>query len=71
MPVRVSRGKGLKGPVTVELVVAPHIQGLTADPVQVPADQDHTTLSLRFATGGLGNRKLAAAAAPISRAQAA
>jgi hypothetical protein len=54
VPVRVSRGKGLHGRVRVELVVAPHIHGIAAAPVQVAADQGQAVLALRFASGGLG-----------------
>jgi hypothetical protein len=46
--LRVRRGKGLQGPVKVELAVAAHIQGLTADPVVIPGDQGEGVLALRF-----------------------
>ncbi len=49
IPVRVSRGKGLRGPVKVELIVAGHIRGVTADPVEIAADRNEGTVSIRFA----------------------
>jgi hypothetical protein len=49
IPVRVARGKGLKGAVKVELIVARHIKGVSAEPVTVPADKDGSTLTVRFA----------------------
>jgi hypothetical protein len=52
--VRVSRGKGLLGPVKLELVVAPHIKGIAADPVEVAADRSEARLELRFAADRLG-----------------
>jgi hypothetical protein len=47
--VRVSRGKGLTGPVRVEVVVPGHVRGLAAEPVVVPPEQSRATLGLRFA----------------------
>jgi hypothetical protein len=52
--VRVERGKGLAGPVKVELVVPPHVRGVRAEPVEVPADRAATTLTLRFSADALG-----------------
>jgi hypothetical protein len=54
VPVKVTRGKGLSGPVKVELVVAPHIRGVAAEPVEIPAGQDGATLAVRFAADALG-----------------
>jgi hypothetical protein len=52
--VRVARGKGLAGPVRLELLVAAHIHGLAADPVVVAADRSEALLGLRFAADRLG-----------------
>jgi hypothetical protein len=48
-PFRVSRGKGLAGPVKVEVVWPAHFRGVAAEPVTVPADQSRGALTLRFA----------------------
>ena len=37
--VRIVRGTGLSAPVKIELVSPPHIHGITAEPVTIPADQ--------------------------------
>ncbi len=52
--VRVSRGKGLTGPVRLELIQPNHMRGVNAEPVVVPADQSRTAFTLRFASGPLG-----------------
>jgi hypothetical protein len=54
LPVRVARGKSLKGAVRVELVVPPHIRGISAETVVIGADQDRGQLSIRFGPGPLG-----------------
>jgi hypothetical protein len=56
IPVRVgvNRGKGLQGPVKLELIVAPHIHGLAADPVVLAQDRTEAVLNLRFGTDGPG-----------------
>jgi hypothetical protein len=54
VPVQVSRGKGLAGSVRVELIVPPHVHGVTAEPVSVPAGRSDAVLSLRFAADHLG-----------------
>lgn len=48
VPVRVARGKALQGPVKVELVVASHLRGITADPILIPADANTGALSVRI-----------------------
>lgn len=48
VPVRVTRGKGLQGPVKLELLVAAHIRGVAADAVEIPAEQSTAVLSIRF-----------------------
>jgi hypothetical protein len=54
LPLRVVRGKGVSGPVTVELVIPPHIRGLTVEPLVISAGKEQGNLALRFATGPLG-----------------
>jgi hypothetical protein len=44
----------LAGPVTVELVLPPHIRGVAAKPVVVPAGATQGTLSVRFAESRSG-----------------
>ncbi|HYT89163.1 MAG TPA: PPC domain-containing protein [Gemmataceae bacterium] len=48
LAVRVLRSKGLSGPAKVELLVPPHVQGMTVEAVTVGADSDRATLTLRF-----------------------
>ncbi len=54
VPVRISRDKGLNGPVKVELILGEHVHGVTAEPVLLAADQTHATLTLHFAQDKLG-----------------
>ena len=49
VPVKVGRGKGLAGPIKVELIAPQHLHGVTAEPVVVPADQSAGVLTLHFA----------------------
>jgi hypothetical protein len=50
LPVRVLRGKSLKGPAKVEVEVAAHLHGIRADPVLAPAERSTATLVIRFAS---------------------
>jgi len=54
LPVRLARGKGLVGPVKVELILAGHVRGVTAAPVTVAMDQEAGTLTIQFARDNLG-----------------
>jgi hypothetical protein len=54
VPVHISRGKGLNGPVKVDLVVAPHIRGVRAAPVVIPAGQSARVMTLQFAASSIG-----------------
>jgi hypothetical protein len=54
LPVKVSRGKGLTGPVRVELVRPAHVRGLSAEAVVIPAGRSDGTLTLRFGAGTIG-----------------
>lgn len=47
--VQVNRGKGLTGPVKLELIAADHLRGVSAEPVTVAADQSSARLTVRFA----------------------
>lgn len=49
VPVRITRGKGLQGPVKLELIPADHMRGVAADLVTIPADQATGQLVVRFA----------------------
>jgi hypothetical protein len=49
VPVKVSRARGLTGPVKVELILPHHLHGVSAEPIVVPADQTNGTLMVRFA----------------------
>lgn len=50
LAVKVSRGRGVHGPVTVEAVLPEHWKGLTATPLVIPASADSGELVLRFAS---------------------
>jgi hypothetical protein len=54
LQVRISRGKGLTGPVRLELVRPEHMRGVSAEPVIVPADQSRAAFTLHFTSGPLG-----------------
>ena len=54
LTVRVRRGKGVAGPVKIELVQPEHMHGIRAEPVVVAADQSRVVFRLHFASGGLG-----------------
>jgi len=54
LPVRVTRGKSLKGDVRVELIPAAHQRGIVAEPLIISADRGQGSLSLRFAADLLG-----------------
>ncbi len=54
LAIQIGRGQGVSVPVKVELVVASHIRGVSADPVTLAADQTAGTLNVRFAAAGSG-----------------
>jgi hypothetical protein len=54
VPVQVVRGKGLVGPVKVELVLGQHVQGVRAEPLTIAANQSRGVLNLRFVGERLG-----------------
>jgi hypothetical protein len=47
--IRIKRGQGLTGPVTLELVRPDHMKGLTAEPAVIAADRDTGELTIRYA----------------------
>jgi hypothetical protein len=49
IPVKVTRGKGLTGPVKIELILPVHVRGVTAVPAVIPAEQSEGTVALTFA----------------------
>jgi hypothetical protein len=71
VPVRVQRGKGLAGPVKLELVVAAHLHGIRAAPVEVPAGRDRADLTVAFAVDARGpfNMPLTLRATVLDRGQ--
>ncbi len=54
LTAKVSRGKGLTGPVKLELVVPGHVHGVSAEPVTIAADQTRGILTVRFARDSVG-----------------
>jgi hypothetical protein len=48
VPVRITRGKGLQGPVTLELIRPRQLQAIQAEPVIIPAGQNQKVLSIRI-----------------------
>jgi hypothetical protein len=46
--VQVRRGRGLTGPVTVSLMLAKHVKGVTAKPVTIPADEETGEIAISF-----------------------
>jgi hypothetical protein len=48
VPVQVTRGKGLQGPVKVELVASPQTRGITTTAATIAADQGKGTITLRI-----------------------
>jgi hypothetical protein len=49
LPVSIRRGKGLTGPVKVELVVPEHVQGVKAASVELTGEQTAGALAVSFA----------------------
>lgn len=52
--VRVRRGKGLAGPVKIELIQPKHLHGVKAEAVLLAADKSQVAFPLHFAFGRLG-----------------
>jgi hypothetical protein len=49
IPVKVSRGKSITGPVKVELVLPTHVRGVTMAPAIIAADQSEAVVTVTFA----------------------
>ena len=54
LSIQIGRGQGVGVSVKVELVVADHIHGVSAEPITLLADQTAGTLTIRFAAGRSG-----------------
>jgi hypothetical protein len=54
LTAKVVRGKGLTGPVKLELVIPAHVHGVSAEPVTVTGEQGSGTLTIRFARDAIG-----------------
>jgi hypothetical protein len=54
VPIKVLRGKGLSGPVRVELVLPAHVRGVQAEPMTIAEGQGEGTLAIRFAGDSQG-----------------
>jgi hypothetical protein len=48
LPLKITRGKGMDGPIRVELALPAHVRGVVAPAVTIPADQSKGTLMIRF-----------------------
>ncbi|MGE0606203.1 MAG: PPC domain-containing protein [Pirellulales bacterium] len=48
IPVRVQRSREVSGPTRLELIVPPHISGVSAEPVILAEGEDRGVLSVRF-----------------------
>jgi hypothetical protein len=54
LSAKVARGKGLTGPVKLELVVPPHVHGVSAEPVTIAAADSRGALTIHFARPNIG-----------------
>lgn len=54
VPFTVQRGVDLAGPVRVELVVPPHIRGMSCQPVELSAETDLGELTIQFSAPAVG-----------------
>ncbi len=54
LTAKVVRGKGLLGPVKLELILPEHVRGISAEAAMVAADQGSGTLTIRCARDGVG-----------------
>jgi hypothetical protein len=50
LPVRVTRGKSLRGPAKLELILPSHIRSISADSALIAADETTTKLLIHFAS---------------------
>ena len=54
VPVKVTRARELSGAVMVEIAIPEHWKGVTAAPIQIPADQQTGEIVVKFAAGECG-----------------
>ena len=54
LPVSIRRGKGLSGPVKIELILPPHVRGLSAAPLLLDAKESAGKVVLKFGDGPVG-----------------
>jgi hypothetical protein len=52
--IQIGRGQGVNVPVQIELIVADHIKGVSADPLILATEQKTGTLKIRFSRDPLG-----------------
>jgi hypothetical protein len=48
IPVAIRRDRSITSPVRLELIVPQHMRGIAAEPVEVPADSDQATLTVKL-----------------------
>ena len=48
MPIRIQRGSGLVGPLTVELITPNGIEGVSGSTIEIPGDQSEGSLTMKF-----------------------
>jgi hypothetical protein len=48
LPLRVDRGRGVQSPVTIELIVPPHVRGIAAEPLALGMGDGQGSLRIRF-----------------------
>jgi len=49
LPIQVGRGKGLHGPVKIEVIVPAHFRGVSGPTIEIAADAEKANLTFRFA----------------------
>ncbi len=54
LPIRIGRGKNVRGPLKVELVVPDHVDGISSDPVVIAENETKAVLQLTIADGNSG-----------------
>jgi hypothetical protein len=54
IPIKVVRGKGLVGPVKVELILPEHVRGAAAEPATIAAGEGKGLLTIHFARDRIG-----------------
>ena len=54
VPLQVGRASRLNQPATIEVIPAPHMRGVVAERLIVPADTTKAFLKIRFEEGAIG-----------------